>query len=248
MTTTFKPFTITGADRSTDTLIICDHASNHVPDQINTGSLGLPDADMNRHIAFDIGAKGVSEHLGTLLNAPVICSTFSRLVIDPNRGEDDPTLMMRLYDGTIIPGNRHATQADIQTRLNLCHRPYHTAVSSLIASCKNPLLISIHSFTPRLNGRAPRPWHVGVLSGKDRRLSDALLHELAQEADINAGDNVPYNGELKGDCMDQHASQHGHNHTLIELRHDLIDTAAGQKKWANRLAPLLQRAILKVTT
>jgi len=248
MTTPFQPYTISGADRDSDTLIICDHASNHVPAQINKGTLGLTDADMNRHIAFDIGAKGVSEHIGKLLNAPVICSTFSRLVIDPNRGEDDPTLMMRLYDGTIIPGNRHATQADIETRLNLCHRPYHTAVSKLITKRKNPLLISIHSFTPRLNGRSPRPWYVGVLSGTDRRLSDALLHELAQETDIHAGDNVPYKGELKGDCMDQHASQHGHNHTLIELRHDLIDTAQGQEKWAKRLAPMLQRAISKVTS
>ncbi len=247
MTTPFQPYTITGADRQSDTVIICDHASNHVPAEINGGTLGLPTADMNRHIAFDIGAKNVSEHLGTQLNAPVICSTFSRLVIDPNRGEDDPTLMMRLYDGTIIPGNRHASDADIEARLNLCHRPYHKALAALISKRKTPLLISIHSFTPRLNGRAPRPWHIGVLSGTDRRLSDALLHELAQEPDINAGDNVPYNGELKGDCMDQHASSHGHNHTLIELRHDLIDTAEGQEKWASRLAPLLSRAISTVT-
>lgn len=248
MTTPFRPYNIFGAERVSDTLIICDHASNHVPTQINNGTLGLSDANMNRHIAFDIGAKGVSEHLGELLNAPVICSTFSRLVIDPNRGEDDPTLMMRLYDGTIIPGNRHATEADIETRLNLCHRPYHKAVAALIATRENPLLIAIHSFTPRLNGRAPRPWHVGVLSGKDRRLSDALLHELAQETDICHGDNVPYLGELQGDCMDQHASQHGHYHTLIELRHDLIDTPEGQVKWAERLAPLLQRAIETVTS
>jgi len=248
MTSSFQAFEISGNADSEDILIVCDHASNHVPKQINGGSLGLPVSDMNRHIAFDIGAKGVAQHLGKLLDAQVICSTFSRLVIDPNRGEDDPTLMMRLYDGTIIPGNRHATEADVEHRLTLCHRPYHAALGALVAKRANPVLISIHSFTPRLNGRAPRPWHVGILSGKDRRLSEALLAELAKDNSINSGDNVPYRGELKGDCMDRHASHHGHHHTLIELRHDLIDTTTGQIQWAEKLAPMLRRAINTVSS
>ena len=243
MTVNYEPFVTTGLERKSNAVIVCDHASNQVPASVNGGTLGLPDAEMNRHIAFDIGARGVSLRLGELLDAPVICSNFSRLVVDPNRGEDDPTLMMRLYDGTIIPGNRHATEDDLEARLNLCYRPYHAALAQLVGARSNPVLISMHSFTPRLNGKAPRPWHVGILSGRDRRLSEALLTELAKEPDICRGDNQPYNGELKGDCMDKHGTAHGNLHTLIELRHDLIDTPAGELEWANRLAPMIRRAM-----
>ncbi|MCP5076292.1 MAG: N-formylglutamate amidohydrolase [Rhodobacteraceae bacterium] len=243
----YVPYVTSGMERQSDVIVVCDHASNFVPPQIQGGNLGLPAADMNRHIAFDIGAKGVSLRLGELLDAPVICSNFSRLVVDPNRGEDDPTLLMRLYDGTIIPGNRHADDDEREQRLSLCYRPYHAALKNLIAARESPVLISIHSFTPRLNSRGPRPWHVGVLSGRDRRLGDALLHELASEQDICVGDNQPYNGELKGDCMDRHGTAHNRLHTLIELRHDLINTPEGEARWADRLAPLLQRAISAVS-
>ncbi len=243
----YVPYVTSGMERRSDTVIVCDHASNFVPPQIQVGDLGLPPADMNRHIAFDIGANGVSLRLGELLGAPVICSNFSRLVVDPNRGEDDPTLLMRLYDGTIIPGNRYADEAEQERRLNLCYRPYHTALAGLISVRAQPILISIHSFTPKLNGRGPRPWHIGVLSGRDRRLGEALLHELAGETDIIAGDNQPYSGELKGDCMDRHGTAHNRLHTLIELRHDLIDTPEGEARWAERLAPLLQRAVSAVS-
>ncbi|MCP5085253.1 MAG: N-formylglutamate amidohydrolase [Rhodobacteraceae bacterium] len=243
----YVPYVTSGMERSSGTVIVCDHASNFVPPQVRGGDLGLPGADMKRHIAFDVGAKGVSQRLGELLNAPVICSNFSRLVVDPNRGEEDPTLLMQLYDGTIIPGNRNAGAEEKEHRLNLCYRPYHAALKSLIAARDRPILISIHSFTPKLTTRGPRPWHVGVLSGRDRRLGDALLRELAGEKDLCIGDNQPYNGELKGDCMDRHGTAHNRLHTLIELRHDLIDTPEGEVRWAERLAPLLQRAISSVS-
>ena len=243
----YEPSTITGIERISDVVVICDHASNLVPPVVAGGDLGLPVSDMSRHIAYDIGARGVSLRLGEALGAPVICSNFSRLVIDPNRGEDDPTLMMRLCDGTIIPGNRHADEAELQRRLNLFYRPYHAALASLIASRNRPMLVSIHSFTPKLRSRHPRPWHIGILSGRDRRLSDPLLRELAAEGDLCIGDNQPYTGDLKGDCMDRHAIEPGRLNTLIEIRHDLIDTANGEARWASRLAPLLQRAISAVT-
>ena len=111
------PFSITGAERKGPWLITCDHANNRVPQEINNGSLGLTAEDMNRHIAYDVGAKGLSLALGQHLMAPVLCSNFSRLVIDPNRGEDDPTLLMKLYDGSVIPGNRHADHAELSRRL-----------------------------------------------------------------------------------------------------------------------------------
>ncbi|MDR6263670.1 N-formylglutamate amidohydrolase [Roseobacter sp. N2S] len=245
---TYYPFVTTGENRGANVIVICDHAANTVPAEIADGDLGLPAADMDRHIAYDIGAAGVSNHLGMLLDAPVICSNFSRLVIDPNRGADDPTLLMRLYDGTLIPANRHADATDLEQRMALCHRPYHSELARLVAKKHRPVLISVHSFTPQLRGRPPRPWQIGILSNDDRRLSDPLLAELAQDTRFTTGDNVPYTGYLQGDTMDQHALQNGLLHTLIELRQDLIASVQGQQDWAEHLAPHLESAISKATT
>jgi len=121
-----------------------------VPDWINGGDLGLPAADMARHIAYDIGAAGVTAHLAHALNACAIQSQFSRLVIDPNRGEDDPTLLMRLYDGTIIPANRHADAVEKERRLDTLHRPYHAALAGLAARRDDTVICSVHSFTPQV--------------------------------------------------------------------------------------------------
>ena len=244
---TYAPFVTSGLNRRANIIVICDHAANTVPDAVASGDLGLPPSDMERHIAYDIGAAGVSEHLGELLDAPVICSNFSRLVIDPNPGEDDPTLLMRLYDGTLIPANRHADDAELSHRLDMCYRPYHTELARLMAERDAPAIISVHSFTPQLNGRPPRPWDIGILSNHDRRLSDPLLAELANQPDIITGDNVPYTGYLQGDTMDKHALPRNLLHTLIEVRNDLITNADGQETWANRLAPLIKTAISKAT-
>lgn len=238
-----EPYEVVNGDVRSGTLILCDHASNIVPQDVNGGTLGLPDADMNRHIAWDIGAAGVSVELARLMNAPAILSRFSRLVIDPNRGEDDPTLVMRLYDGTIIPGNRHVKPEDVEYRLNRFHRPYHDEVTRLIDRAEEfhpqPALISVHSYTPQLKGRGLRPWHVGVLWDADGRIAEPLIERLRQEDDLCIGDNQPYSGQLKGDTMSRHGTDRGFSHVLIELRHDLIDTASTQKAWAARLAPIL---------
>ena len=143
-------------------LVTCDHASNRVPAEMG-GGLGLAPEDMARHIAYDVGAAGVALALAERLDAPCVMSDFSRLVIDPNRGEDDPTLLMRLYDGTIIPANRHVDAAEIERRLDAYHRPYHARLATLAARRPDTVILSIHSFTPQLRGRDPRPWHVGVL-------------------------------------------------------------------------------------
>ena len=237
------PFETHGEDRHSGWLITCDHATNIVPDEIGGGSLGLPQADMERHIAYDVGAAGVSRALADLLDAPAILSRFSRLVIDPNRGLDDPTLLMRLYDGTIIPANRHADDADLNTRLERCYHPYHAALERLSAR-PGATLLSIHSFTPRLNGRSLRPWEVGILySHQDARLAQALLHRLHEEPDLTIGENEPYSGHLPGDAVDRHALQHGRPNALIELRNDLIADEAGQNHWAARLAPILDETL-----
>jgi predicted N-formylglutamate amidohydrolase len=241
-------FQIDGEDRPGRWLVTCDHAANHVPDWVNGGDLGVPPADMARHIAWDVGAAGVARHLGRLLDSPVILSTFSRLVIDPNRGEDDPTLVMQLYDGTIIPANRHISPDRIEERLDRLYRPYHAAYARLAALRSDRVIVAVHSFTPRLNGRAARPWHVGVLhSHHDERLSRPLIARLQAERDLCIGDNEPYSGHLPGDAIDRHALRLGRHNTLVEVRNDLIETNAGQTLWAARLAPILAETLAKVS-
>ncbi|MEL6336943.1 MAG: N-formylglutamate amidohydrolase [Pseudomonadota bacterium] len=228
-------------------LIVCDHATNIVPPGLD---LGLPAAEMGRHIAYDLGARGVALEIARELGAGAVLSRFSRLVIDPNRGEDDPTLLMKLYDGTIIPGNRHADLAERERRLDAYYRPYHAtlgeAIDGIEASGQVPVLVSIHSYTPQLRGRPLRPWHVGVLWDRDGRLPQPLIEALTGEqtpqgAPLCVGDNQPYTGELTNDCMNRHGTQRDLPHALIELRHDLIDSAAGQRVWA----ALVTRALIK---
>ncbi len=236
---TYTPFSIHGENRPGRWLITCDHAANTIPAAVNGGTLGLSDADMNRHIAYDVGAAGLTLELAKALNSTAILSNFSRLVIDPNRGEDDPTLVMKLYDGTIISGNRHVDASEIEARLDLCYRPYHRALAELAAR-PDTVLLSIHSFTRQLEGRPVRPWEIGVLHADDQRLSKPLIAALAAQGGPPVGDNEPYGGHLPGDAVERHALQHGRPNVLIELRNDLIRTAQDQAKWATRLAPVLE--------
>ncbi len=237
-------YQIEGEDRPGRWLVTCDHASNYVPDWVGGGDLGIPAQDMARHIAWDVGAAGLARALGRHLDSPVLLSDFSRLVIDPNRGEDDPTLVMKLYDGTIIPANRGAGPDEVERRLDRLYRPYHSAYARLAALRPDRVILAVHSFTPCLRGRAVRPWQVGVLySHLDERLSRPLITRLAAETDLCAGDNEPYSGHLPGDAIDRHALRLGRLNALIELRNDLIETLAEQAHWANRLAPILAAAL-----
>lgn len=239
---TYTPYFVHGSERPARWLITCDHATNVVPHFINNGDLGLPREDMARHIAYDIGAYEVSKQLGEMLDAPVITSNFSRLVIDPNRGEDDPTLLMKLYDGTIIPGNRHANADERERRLQDCYRPYHNALKELAAR-DNVVIISMHSFTPQLRGRPPRPWEIGVLFPDGEQFSPHLVEHLMPQTDHPVGVNEPYTGYLPGDTIDTHATTQGRPSALVELRNDLITTSEGQTAWAERLAQVLPRAL-----
>lgn len=235
-----------GATRPARWLITCDHASNHVPDWVNGGDLGVDPADMERHIAYDIGAAGVTDALAEVLDAPAILSHFSRLVIDPNRGRDDPTLVMQLYDGSIIPANRAISPAAVVERIDRLYTPYHDRLAAMAARQDDSVICAIHSFTPALRGRAPRPWHVGVLySHVDERLALPLIARLRQEDDLCIGANAPYNGHLPGDAIDSHALQKGRPNVLIEIRQDLIATPAQQAAWGQRLAPILSEVLLR---
>ncbi|WP_144055475.1 N-formylglutamate amidohydrolase [Octadecabacter antarcticus] len=241
-----EAFHLHGAARKSRWLITCDHASNNVPPCVGGGSLGLPDADMQRHIAYDVGAAGVTWALADALNAPAILSNFTRMVIDPNRGLDDPTLLMKLYDGTIIPANRAADEVEKARRVDAFYAPYHAALTELAARQDDTVIIAIHSFTPQLNGRPARPWHIGILHAFDDRLSDPLLALLQSEDDLCVGDNEPYAGHLPGDAVDRHALQMGRANALIELRSDLIETSDQQIVWAKRLAPILTQALIQM--
>ena len=169
-------------------------------------------------------------------------STFSRLLIDANRGEDDPTLIMRLSDGAIVPGNAAVDAAERARRIARFHAPYHAAIDAAIdraiAAGRPPALVSIHSFTPVWRGHA-RPWHAGVLWDTDPRLAVPLIEALRADPALVVGDNEPYAGALANDTMYRHATARGLAHALIEIRQDLIGDEAGAAAWAERLAPIL---------
>ena len=238
----FETFLTIEGDESLGLVLVADHARRDLPDAY--GSLGLPEWEFERHIAFDIGVEAVTRKLAARLGAPAVMAGFSRLLIDPNRGADDPTLIRQLYDGTIIPGNYPMSEAEREKRLSHFYRPYHAAVWERIAAVQRkgpgnaPFIVSIHSFTPEMQGRA-RPWHAGILWDSDDRAVRPLIEMLSAEPGLIVGDNEPYDGALKGDTMYTHAIRPGFAHLLIEIRQDLIADDAGQEEWAARLAPML---------
>src|SRR6476660_4781548 len=221
-------------------ILLCDHACNAIPPAY--GTLGLPPEQLERHIAYDIGAAQVTKSLAAALDVPAVLTRYSRLLIDPNRGADDPTLIMRLSDGAVIPGNRRLDEAEREQRTRLYYAPYHRAIDAVIDQCLAtgvpPVLLSIHSFTESWK-EAPRPWHVGVLWDREQRLARPLLEAFYAEGDLIVGDNEPYSGQLEGDCLWQHATQRGLVNALIEIRQDLIRDAAGQAAWAGRLGRIV---------
>ncbi len=220
-------------------LFLCDHAGNALPPAY--GALGLAPELFHTHIAYDIGAAEVTRALAASFGAPAVLGTFSRLLIDLNRGPDDPTLVMKLSDGSIIPGNRHVDAAELAQRIASFHAPYHQAIASQIARLGKPVLISLHSFTPSWKG-APRPWEVGVLWDQDRRLAGPLMTRLA-EAGFAVGDNEPYSGALEGDTLNRHGTKNGLPHVLIEMRQDLIGDAKAAGAFAAKLLPIIKSAL-----
>ncbi len=218
-------------------VVICDHALNRLPE--GYGTLGLPAAEFERHIAYDIGAFEVARQISDRLGAPGIGARFSRLLIDVNRGLDDPTLIMRLSDGAVVPGNRHIDEAERDKRVREYYAPYHLALDNLIdlgiEAGKPPVLLSVHSFTQHWKG-VPRPWDAAILWDRDYRYSVPLLEALRADKNIVVGENEPYTGKLAGDCMWLHGTRRGIAHTIVEVRQDLISDAKGQSQWAKRIA------------
>ena len=226
------PYKILAGDVSLGVLILCDHATAHLPDHY--GSLGLPDSAFERHIAYDIGVEALSYRLNEQLNCPAVLSQFSRLLIDPNRAEDDPTLIMKLSDGQPVPGNLNLSEAERHARLDQYYHPYHDAIKTQIDDALNagkpPVLLSIHSFTPRWRG-VERPWEGGILWDNDPRFALPFLQNLQKVSGLRVGDNEPYSGRLKGDCMYRHGTRRGLAHCLLEIRQDLLSSEAGVEEW-----------------
>lgn len=235
-----EPVSSVAGSQASGLILLCDHASNAFPPDL--GTLGLPASELERHIAYDIGAAGVTRGMAARLGAPAVLSCYSRLVIDCNRGMDDPTLIMRLSDGAIVAGNRHIDDRERQRRTAAYYAPYHAAIDreidNSLAAGIVPVLVSIHTFTPIWRGVA-RPWHCGVLWDRDQRLSTPLIEALRANGDLVVGDNEPYTGHLEGDCMSQHGTRRGLPHALIEIRQDLVADADGEDAWAARLSGII---------
>ena len=225
-------------------LFFCDHASNAVPGEL--GTLGLPDTDFARHIVYDIGAAQLTRALADRFAAPAVIARWSRLVVDLNRGPDDPTIVMKLSDGRIVPGNRDLDAAGVADRIARYHTPYHAAIAERLKAARAqgivPVLVSIHSFTPVWRGW-PRPWHIGILRDQDTRLSYCMLERIRRESDVVVGENEPYTGALENDSLYRHGTMNGLPHVLIEVRQDLIADDSGVARWAARIEGFLRDAL-----
>ena len=206
------------------------------------GGLGLPATEFARHIAYDPGAAAVTKLLAIRLGAPAVLSTFSRLLIDANRGEDDPTLIMRLSDGAVVPGNAAVDAAERARRIGRFHEPYHAAIDAAlergIATGRAPAIVSMHSFTPVWRG-STRPWHAGILWDRDPRFAVPLIEALRADPALVVGDNEPYAGALANDTMNRHATLRGLAHALIEVRQDLIGECRAPPLGPGGLAAIL---------
>ncbi|MGB7286259.1 MAG: N-formylglutamate amidohydrolase [Salaquimonas sp.] len=238
----FSPYEIVSGDLSKGLLLLCDHARNDIP--LQYGNLGMAPEELSRHIAYDIGAEGIFRGLAQMLGAPGIMTTYSRLLIDPNRGEDDPTLVRQLYDGFIIPGNYPLSKEELESRMQIYFRPYHDAIDELLRQFDQlgvvPMIVSVHSMTDQWNGER-RPWEISILWDKDPRLAEGLLAELGSVGEFTVGDNQPYDGALGGDTMHTHCTCNGLSHALLEFRQDLVADQTGIEYWVKQLAPIIEK-------
>jgi len=221
-------------------LLLADHAGQQVPRSL--GTLGLPQAQLDRHIGWDIGIAGTTRALAQRLDAWAIEQTYSRLLIDCNRPLASPTLIPETSDGTMVPGNAALTAAQRQQRIDAIHAPYHARINAELDARRDAarptLLVMMHSFTPVMNG-VQRPWHAGVLYHQDTRFAHPLLRALEEEGDLVVGDNQPYSVTPSSDyAVPVHGEGRGLVHVELEIRQDLIAGEAGQQAWAERLARL----------
>lgn len=224
-------------------LIVSDHASNHVPTDID---LGIDPALLDQHIAVDIGVAGVAKFMAQRDGFAAFMGNVSRLVCDFNREEHQPAAIPIASDGHAIPGNA-LDHAGHEERLDRFFRPYHTALTDLLAKCPPALILSLHSFTPQLESHPEqeRPWHVGVLYNQDDLAARYAIPLLEAEG-LCVGDQQPYSGKLLNATMNRHAEAYGRPYLGIEIRQDQIGNEAGQAVWAERLVRICNDVTLKL--
>jgi predicted N-formylglutamate amidohydrolase len=239
------PYRLINETGGSGVLIICDHASNRVPEEYN--DLGLSSAALQRHIAWDIGAAAVTEMLARRFHATAVLSEVSRLLVDCNRHFEDPSLAPTVSDGTEVPANRNLSLAERKRRWRTYHQPYHAAIAETLeaslARGQDPVFLSIHSMTPSMNGIA-RPWQVAVCWAEDIRLSVPMLDALRARGGITVGDNQPYSLHPREDYSTPvHALRRGLRHLQIEFRQDEIADRAGQRRWADLFGDCLEQVL-----
>lgn len=242
-----NPFTVVNDRGKASVLIICDHASAHVPSEY--GGLGLSADQLGRHIAWDIGAGEVCGRLAGLLDAPAVLCGTSRLVIDCNRPFWSESSIPPQSDGVAIPGNAALDKAETQHRIDHFFLPYHDEISRRIKIMRkreeNLALISIHSFTPIMDG-SERPWHVGMLWDNDDSLAAPLVKALRRDRQLCVGENKPYDGSNPpGYALHAHAADNGLPIAVFEIRQDLIACEQGADEWARILADALKPVLLE---
>jgi len=219
-------------------LLTADHYGRLIPPAL--GDLGLPEQEMTRHIAWDVGIAGVAERLATLLDAVLVAQRYSRLVIDCNRPPGAASSIPILSEETTIPGNEGLSRDAAETRRREIFDPYHQCIDAVISqrlqAHRPTVLVALHSFTPVYAGIA-RPWHIGALYHRDRILPPLLIKALRAEPNLVVGDNEPYAAsDLTDYTIPVHGEARGLINTGIEIRQDLIEDDAGQQQWAERLA------------
>lgn len=238
-----EAYAIIGAPRFGGILVVSDHASNRVPDDID---LGIDAALLNQHVAIDIGVAEVGALMAQQAGIAAFQGGVSRLVCDFNRDENLPTVVPIASDGHAIPGNA-LDHAGHEARLARFFRPYHDALATLLAETPQALILSLHSFTPQLDSSSEkRPWHVGVLYNEDDRAARTAIPLLEAEG-LCVGDQQPYSGKMLNATMNRHAEVDGRPYLGIEVRQDLIANAAGQAEWATRLARIANVVAVEIS-
>jgi predicted N-formylglutamate amidohydrolase len=240
------PFRVLRGAGTSDIFLTADHAGRAIPKAL--GDLGVPAPEMERHIAWDIGIAGVTEHLSALLDATAVLQTYSRLVIDCNREPHWPSAIPEISEHTRIPGNVALSAVDRQARVEAIFKPYHDRIAALLdeRAGRRTVLVAMHSFTPTFKGES-REMHVGVLYNKHPELANIMLNLLRAEGDLVVGDNAPYAITDASDYgIPFHGERRGLPHVEIEIRQDLIEKQVGQRAWADRFARMLTAAIAEL--
>lgn len=240
----FEAVRVSRPDGAGDFVVVCDHASNYLPAEF--GSLGLPAAELSRHIAWDPGAVGVARRMAELLDSPLVESRVSRLLVDCNRPPEAIDLIPEISETTQIPGNRGLDDTARAKRVALSHTPFHDTLGSLIearlAAGHACNVVTVHTFTPIYRG-VPRPWEIGIIHDSDERLSRPLAAALGMKGGLTVGDNQPYSpADRVYYTLERHARSRELPCVMIEIRNNEVASPADERRWAELLAPLLADA------